>query len=216
MTDYTTLITSEHNQQPNFVAMVNAVANGIGAITQVAQSLPASFDLDVAVGAQLNVVGQWVGQPRVIPNVLTPGFFGFEDTYGALGFGELTDASFGGQFWDLGTPYSGTVTLSDAQYRQIIRAKIAANQSNGSAATLVQAIEDVFGAVATIQDTGNLTINLTISTPVSPLDQALITQFNLLPIPAGVVLGSINYINVELAGNAVSNSTATATPTGAW
>lgn len=234
--DYTTLVTSEHNQQPNFMALVNALANTFGSIRDFADALPAQFDLDSAVGAQLNVVGAWVGQPRVVPNVITVGFFGFQDTYGAAGFGELTNTSVGGPFWDLGTPYSGSVTLTDSQYRQIIRAKIASNQSQGTAATLVQTIEDVFGATASIQDVGNLTINLTISTPMSPLDQALITQFNLLPIPAGVVLGSINYIQVplmgaaadassgtgalstsiKLAGSAQSTSTGSGTPTGPW
>lgn len=234
--DYTTLVTSEHNQQPNFMALVNALANTFGSIRDFADALPAQFDLDSAVGAQLNVVGAWVGQPRVVPNVITVGFFGFQDTYGAAGFGELTNPAVGGPFWDLGTPYSGSVTLTDSQYRQIIRAKIASNQSQGTAATLVQTIEDVFGATASIQDVGNLTINLTISTPMSPLDQALITQFNLLPIPAGVVLGSINYIQVALTGAAVdassgtgalstginlsgsaqSTSTGSGTPTGPW
>ncbi len=214
--DYTTLITSEHNQQPNFVALVGALANSIGAIRDVAASLPAAFDLDLAFGIQLDILGLWIGQPRLVPNVITPGFFGFQDTYGAAGFGELTNPSIGGQFWDLGTPFSGSVQLNDAQYRTVLRAKIISNQFNGTAAELVLAIDDVFQATASIQDAGNLAINLTVSTPVSPLYQALITQFDLLPRTAGVPIGSINYIQVPLQGAAVSTSTASATPTGPW
>jgi len=51
VTDYTSLITSEHANKPNFVAVVNALANSVAAITAVAQSLSTDFDLDAATGA---------------------------------------------------------------------------------------------------------------------------------------------------------------------
>ena len=82
--DYTTLITSEHASKSKFMAVVDLLANGVGAITQVAQSLPTEFDLDAAVGAQQDIVGLWIGQSRVVPNVLTVGFFGFADNFAAI------------------------------------------------------------------------------------------------------------------------------------
>ncbi|HEY8353844.1 MAG TPA: DUF2612 domain-containing protein, partial [Methylophilaceae bacterium] len=86
--DYTKLITSEHNQRPKFRAMVEAVAGAWGAVYDATLAIPQSFDLDVAEGVQLDAVGLWVGQSRLIPDVLLIEFFGFEDNPAALPFGE--------------------------------------------------------------------------------------------------------------------------------
>ena len=57
--DYTDLITSEYQQQPDFVALVAALTNS-SINADSFDSIYPSFDLDDAVGAQLDVVGQWV------------------------------------------------------------------------------------------------------------------------------------------------------------
>src|SRR5579862_5364414 len=100
--DYRTLITSEHSQQPNFLATVNLTANGIGTITSLLQSLPALFDLDAAMGAQLDVDGKWIGLSRVVTGVPLVAFFGFADDSSALPFGDLNVPATGGRFIELG------------------------------------------------------------------------------------------------------------------
>jgi hypothetical protein len=86
--DYTTLITSEHRDKPKFAALVGLLANAVGDIGAAIQSLPQAFDLDVAIGTQLDVVGLWVGRSRTVTDVLIVGFFGFSDDIVALPFGE--------------------------------------------------------------------------------------------------------------------------------
>ena len=186
MTDYTALITSEHANKPNFVAVVNALANGVGAITAVAQSLPAEFDLDAAVGAQLDIVGRWLGQSRVIPNVITVGFFGFADTVGAATFGELTDASKGGPWWNLGESYSSTTVLDDTLYRQFLYARILRNQFDGTSAFLEQALADILGVSVTLQDNNSGTVNVTAGGKVPQVLQTIVEQYDILPRPVGV------------------------------
>lgn len=184
--DYTTLITSEHATKSNFMALVGLLANGVGDVTSLTQGIPQDFDLDSAVGVQLDTVGLWVGQSRVINGVITVGFFGFADTLGAKTFGELNNASAGGPFWDLGEQYTTTTVLGDALYRQFLYAKILRNQSNGTTAELEQALADILGVVVTIQDPGTQSLGVTALGNVPQILQTIVQQYDILPRPACV------------------------------
>lgn len=145
--DYTQLITSQHADKPRFTALVQAVAGGIGAISDTILSLPHAFDLDLAAGAQLDVIGLWVGQPRDVAGVPTTEFFGFEDNIAAEIFGEQGFPSIGGRFFEEGEQFQSTVVLADPEYRLLLKSKIVRNQSDGTAADLIQALIFLFGFV---------------------------------------------------------------------
>jgi hypothetical protein len=64
-TDYTQLITSEHNQRPNFVATVTAFIQAFVDLQNVYATFAAIFDLGTPpVGDQLDKIGAWVGANR--------------------------------------------------------------------------------------------------------------------------------------------------------
>ena len=84
--DYTGKITSEHADKPKYIATVQAVASCFLGAGDASVSLTKEFDLDSAIGAQLDVIGEWVGVTRDIPTPLTGVYFAF-DTAG-LGFDE--------------------------------------------------------------------------------------------------------------------------------
>jgi hypothetical protein len=185
--DYTTLITSEHNKQPKFMALIDAVVNGIGATADVLLSMPAAFDLDNAVGNQLDIDGEWIGQARVVTQVLTVGFFGFADDPAAATFGELSNPSIGGRFYELGEAFATTSVLGDPEYRLVLRARIVRNQSDGTTGDLLAGLGFLFGAAAVVTDPGNLSVTITIpSADVTATQKSLLTTFDLLPRPAGV------------------------------
>lgn len=190
---YLDLITSEHNQQPQFMALVNLIAGAIGDTTAAITSLTAAFDLDQAVGVQLDAIGLWVGQPRVITNVLLLGFFGFADNAAALTFGEISNPSIGGVFYEQDATYQQSTTLSDSDYRTILRARIVRNQSNGTLGAVEQALSFIFNVPAKVSDIGNLSLAIIISAPITQTQQALLSTLDLLPRPAGVSIGSITY-----------------------
>lgn len=190
---YIALLTSAHNQKPNFVATVQTVCGAIADVTAVIQSIPQSFDLDSAIGAQLDAVGLWIGQSRIISGVLITGFFGFADSIVAKPFGELSDVSIGGRFYELGTPYSGTTVLGDGDFRTVLRARIVRNQADGTIASLEHALAYIFGVPSFITDNGNLTLGLTVASPLTPTDQALLNTLDILPRPAGIRISSITY-----------------------
>ena len=65
-TDYTTLITGSHADKPKFVATVALTTAAISSIGDVAKAMVTAFDVDQAVGVQLDKVGLWVGVTRTV------------------------------------------------------------------------------------------------------------------------------------------------------
>lgn len=187
MTDYSTLLTSEYKNSPNLIQNVQLTANAIGDITALLQSLPAQFDLDAAIGSQLDVDGQWIGFPRTIGGVLLVQFFGFADDPTALTFGELSDPSVGGRFLELGENTSTTATLADPEYRLLLRAKILQNDWDGTVAEFEAAVADVVAIPTTVIDPGTNVLLIMPSAAVDPVLSQLLTGFDLLPRAAGVL-----------------------------
>lgn len=185
-TDYSTLLTSEYIDQPNFVATVKLTANAIGDITALLQSLPAQFDLDNALGSQLDVDGQWIGFSRTVGGVLLVQFFGFADDATALTFGELGNPAIGGRFYELGEDTSSTATLADPEYRLLLRAKILQNDWDGTVAEFEAAVADVIGISTTVIDPGTNVVLIMPSAAVDGVLSQLLTTYDLLPRAAGV------------------------------
>lgn len=190
---YSSLITSEHNQKPKFMAMIDLVTGSIAEVNAGIQAIQPAFDLDNAVGAQQDVIGEWVGQSRVITNVLVVGFFGFLDDSAASPFGELSDPSIGGQFYELGQAFEDTTVLGDADYLTVLKAKIVRNQSDGTLADLEAALMFIFGAACQVTDNGTLSLAIHVSTALTPTQKALLLGLDLLPRPAGVAIDSITF-----------------------
>lgn len=202
---YLAMIPPANAAKPKFMAQVGLVTGALAAISQAAQSLVDSFDLDLAQGAQLDVLGQWIGQSRVIHNLLTIEYFGFSEvTDGTLDgdtgpFGELGDPTIGAPFYDLGDPLGATTKLSDAQYRLILRAVIVRNTYDGTLGQMETALAFVFGGAVSVLDGGALTLNLVVAAKQDTTIQALISNNDVLPRPAGVRFGIISYgVDLEI------------------
>jgi hypothetical protein len=131
---YTGRITPWQSTKPKFVATVSGTLAPIVTAGAVAASLPSLFDLDVAVGSQLDATGQWIGPTR---NVQLP-IPGTDFTW--------SDPARG---WSLGIwkgPYSqqyGVTQLDDDTYRRLLKAVVLSNHWDGTIPGM-QAIFDAF------------------------------------------------------------------------
>ncbi|UGB47011.1 DUF2612 domain-containing protein [Frateuria edaphi] len=172
---YTRLVTPQHADKPKYMAMLAAVFGCFVDQQNLLASLPATFDVDTAVGAQLDVVGQWVGVSREVSVPITGAYFAW-DTAG-LG-------------WDQGNwqgpfdPTSGITALDDGTYRVLIKAKIGANHWDGTLPSAKAILDGVFtgGSKTIIQDNGNMTITFGVAgTQPSVLLRAILSQ-GLLPL----------------------------------
>jgi hypothetical protein len=196
--DYTQLITSEHNQKPKYTAMVKAVTDAWGSVQDFDKTLPLAFDLDTAAGVQLDAIGLWVGQTRLIPGVLLVEFFGFSDNPAALTYGEEGFPSIGGRFYEEGEPIDATSLLADPEYRLLIRGRIVRNHAKGLTADFVRAISFMFQTTCVIDDTaGNMTIGVYIGRPITLVERAIILNLDILPRPAGVRIATFAYYDYE-------------------
>src|SRR5574343_550116 len=120
---YTDLITSEHQGKPKFEAMVAAVTDCMASGQAAMEGLVDEFDLDNAVGVQLDAVGKWVGLSRYIPTALPNVYFSFD----IAGLG-LDEGYIKGPY----DPDQGVTRLDDDLYRMALRVKIGANHWDGT------------------------------------------------------------------------------------
>lgn len=104
--------------------------------------------IDTARGAQLDIIGDIVGQERVLSGADLLGFFGFEGALNADTFGSL-GSTLGGVFYSLGDSLGTDVRLSDEQYRTLIKAKIFKNSSLATPEDLISTINRTFNTTNT-------------------------------------------------------------------
>ncbi|CAB3952667.1 DUF2612 domain-containing protein [Achromobacter piechaudii] len=134
---YLDLITAFHRGKPKFSAMVEAVSQCfVGAQDSFGQMAPA-YDLDDAVGVQLDAVGEWVGISRNVRTPLEGVYFSFD--VAGLGFEQ---GVWQGPF----DPDTGVTSLDDETYRVLIRAKIGANHWDGTLESSAAILNSIFSA----------------------------------------------------------------------
>lgn len=178
--EYLNLITSEHRGKQKFEATVSTSVSPFAKIQDVLKSLPAAFDIDVAVGRQLDAVGAWVGRSRRIDTPLVGVYFTWDDL-----------ASDG---WESGIwkgpfdPDSGLVDLPDDSYRVLLKAKIAANRWDGTIPGAYEVWATIFtNSHLIIQDNQDMSMVVGIAgQPMSIVDQALLTNGYIPLKPGGV------------------------------
>jgi len=195
LASYLARITSEHANKPKFVAYVSALIQPLLDSQALLRSLLTTFDLDTAIGVQLDAVGKWVGRTRFVEQPITGLYFSFD----TVGLG-----------WDQGVwkgPFDSTdglTRLDDDTYRQLLRAKVILNSWDGSIAEAAKALGLLLNnpsSIVTILDNQDMTMTVGISGVVpSPLITALL-EGGYLPInPEGV---GINYQITSINGTAL-------------
>lgn len=203
---YTNLITSEHQGKPNFAAVLAAILQPIADITQTIDALPAAFDIDEAVGAQLDIVGLWVGVSRELLEPLVGVYFSF-DTMN-LGFDQ---GIWQGQF----DPTTGLTSLPDDSYRSLLYATIGSNQWDGtipgaygvwqllfgsSEKVLIQDFGDMSMLTALMDNGADATINALFTTGVIRLKPAGVRLITAVPSVALAPLFGFDAQNASIAG----------------
>lgn len=211
---YTGLITSKWNQQPNYMAMLSVTFQPIADSMTTMSSFSGAFDLDSAVGDQLDVVGQWVGVSRDVAVPITGVYFSL-DTVG-VGFNQ-------GTWYDPFDPSTGLISLPDENYRTLIRARIARNAWDGSIPGAYNVWNVAFsgtGVGILIQDLENMHMIFALTGPIpSAVDEALFKGGYLSLKPDGVHVDA--YMTPSVAdspyfGFDVENSAISGFDVGAW
>lgn len=180
MTDYLSLITSEHRGKEKFEATVVSGTSPLSKLQDVMFGLPSDFDIDVAIGVQLDAVGIWIGRSRRIDTPLVGVYFAWDD----IASDGWESGVWKGQF----DPDSGLVDLPDDSYRILLKAKIAANSWDGTIPGAYAIWETIFSdSYLIIQDNQDMSMVIGIAgQPLSAVDQALLTNGYIPLKPEGV------------------------------
>ncbi|MEN4715870.1 DUF2612 domain-containing protein [Pantoea agglomerans] len=190
MSKYTDRITNYHRGKPLFVEHVDLSTRPLSDVSSAMYGLISAFDIDDAVGIQLDALGEWIGRSRIVSQPIAGVYLSFD-----------TD----GLGWDQGVwqgpydPDSGFTSLSDDTYRIVLKAKIAINNWDGQNDNLPPILEAALegsGLKMQIVDNQDMTISVWVfpETDISLVSQELIAaikQGYLTVKAAGVWAGDI-------------------------
>lgn len=191
MNDYLTLVPPQNAAQPNFIAAVSAALQPLIDTQSALSGMLPGFDLDTAVGASLDVVGEWVGLSRRLATPVVGVYFAFDDAL--YGF----DA---GVWLGPGNSATGLTQLDDETYRLLLRLKIAANNWDGTLGG-AQGIMNALSSANTyvfLQDNFDMSLTIGLSGVIpSALFVAILKQANAWLRPAAVKLAGVNVTSVS-------------------
>lgn len=196
MSKYTDLITNYHSQKPLFVDHIDLITRPLSDTGNAMAAFITEFDIDEAIGVQLDILGKWIGRTRVVSQPISGIYFSFDTD--SLGFDQ-------GVWQGPYDPDAGFTNLSDDVYRIVLKAKIAINHWNGTNETLPAILDTALagsGLTMQIVDNQDMTISVWVFPEVDISDVSLeliaaIRQGYLTVKAAGVWAGDIQTPSVE-------------------
>ena len=181
MSGYLGLVTSEHRNRPRFMATVAAVTDPLCGLQELLETMRAAFDVDSAVGGQLDRTGEWIGRSRHLRLELDDVYF--EWGREAVGWAR-------GSWKGLYDPETGMVRLPDETYRLLLKAKIGANRWDGTVPGAYEVWESAFadtGSLILMQDNQDMSVVIGLAgTPLDAVMRNLLLQRYLPLKPEGV------------------------------
>ena len=115
-------------------------------LQSVIKDLMQKRSLEDSSGAQLDIIGEIVGQPRTLFDSGIIQYFGFDGATGASPYKSVADADRVYGPWKGTTdPLFGTRVLSDEEYRRLIKIKILKNSSSASMNSFLSGVQVLFG-----------------------------------------------------------------------
>lgn len=174
-------IYAEYRNKPKSVAWYNITRSLATQLESVSQAVRVMYNIDTAVGEQLNIIGRIVVVDRsFVGSVqLFPGLFA------------LTD---GDEFGDTNAMFSGLTIDTDEQmsddfYRLVIKAKIIKNNSDATADSILQGLNFLIPNADFIRltDSEDMSFNVEFYGNITDLERYALLNATLVPKPQGVL-----------------------------
>lgn len=209
---YLALITSAFQGKPNFTGVITADVSVPVQVQEVLASMIDLFDVDLAVGDQLDIIGQWVGVSR---DVQVP----INDVYFSWDSGAFLGWEYGS--WRPPSDPANITVLPDDAYRTLIRARIAANRWDGTTTGAYAVWDAIFTAFTIlIIDKQDMSYDLAlVGGIVDSLTLALLTGGYLPLKPEGVRINQVLVpvdTNPAFAWDLVETDLVAGWDTGSW
>lgn len=192
---YKDLILYQYINKPKATETIKLLAK-----QAIADLLPISvndaFDIDTAIGSQLDIIGEYVGFDRVIQSAIIRDYLTFQeqeaaisDTLGFTDYNSLllnVSASFYNYINALGT----TSYLIDDEYRLLLKLKSYTNRSTNSAEDIAGILYTYFGPDLILFDQFDMTISYFVNASIARI-VGIAYQESLLPKPMGVQISGV-------------------------
>lgn len=187
MSKYTDLITNYHAGKPKFFDHIDLSTRPLIDVSSATSGLVAAFDVDTAVGEQLDILGRWIGVDRTVEAPISGVFLEWDKE--RVG-------------WDQGVwlgPYQPTdalTYLSDDVYRVVLKARIGINNWNGQNGTLPDILETALagtGIKMIIVDNQDMSISVLIVID----DEYLMSEIDRLIFDSGMNRGPFVTLPVD-------------------
>ncbi|MCP4569571.1 MAG: DUF2612 domain-containing protein, partial [FCB group bacterium] len=176
-------ILTQYKESSNLIGYIQAFQIQNQEIEDACNDLLTDRSLDTAVGTQLDVIGEIVGQSRIVegfPNVLA---WGYQTSAYTEGYndGAYRDGS------------AQTIELDDDTYRLYIKARILRNHSQYTIDDILQAVAILVPTAESIVLTeGDMAFSLSVLDAAISVDQQnILKNGNIIPKPAGIKLDGI-------------------------
>lgn len=185
--------TMAFEDKPVFDKYIQLILSEIEDLQAAFKDLKQLRTLEEAAGVQLDIIGNILGQPRVLLDVDFLEFFGMEGNPRSYRMGDLFSNT-GGMFFDLNERMQGSVSLDDETYRIMLRAKVAKNSTRATPEEMMWYLNYVFGTSASFASESSAVVITLISDNLTPQQVMLLSYINrsgdyditLFPKPIGV------------------------------
>ncbi len=180
----------------NLIGLIDALIEGQGDLETVLDDMLTLRGIDTAIGAQLDIIGEIVGQKRAIVDLSSAEFFGYAGAAGQIdGYGTLADGSVGARYVSATESVGDIRQLSDTEYRLFIKAKVFKNIGTLTVEDLLDALRFILGdtVVVTITENGLHDVTLLINADIPTATGQLLSLNDALPRPAGVRYSTVTW-----------------------
>lgn len=226
MADIPTIVTGyQDNLLEQYVNAPNARAT-IGLIAQttlmdlVELAVQDAYDINTAVGVQLDVLGEYIGFSRLVYFPIDRYYFTLLNPDAPIqqeaGFTDYTDSLINADsnFYLYQYAKGQVYYIPDDQYRVLLKLKIILNQSHNTLADIASALWQTFGADIICFDQKNMFLSYVVS-PLASNIVSIALKAGLLPKPMGVGIDAIFILpNPELLWGFVMYDGSNANTTG--
>lgn len=176
--DLRSKVTMSFEDAPVFDKFLQLLVGPSLELQEAARQLMQERSVDTAVGAQLDIIGNIVGQPRELIDADLLPYFGYLGNPASESYGDINNPGKGGYYWDYTKSLTGSVILGDEQYRLFIRAKILKNITRATPEDVIRFITFVFN-VSQVQITVDANAEALILVPdsINDFERVLLTHY---------------------------------------
>lgn len=193
-------LVTEFRESPKLKGYIEALLSEANPLEQVLQDVITERWLDNAVGTQLDILGEIVGQSRILVDATIVFYFGFDPAPGAQSFGSVSSPSVGGRFRDVDESTTGNRTLTDDEYRVFIKARIIKNSIIPTLQETVDFFKFLFSVNQVIILDGDMFYIVQIGRLLTLNEKAFLSNTDLIPKVAGVAVSYQEYEEASAFG----------------